>query len=267
MPATGKRRAYGQHFLRDQTVINSTVTTFLDELAKHGCASALEIGPGKGALTYPLLERCPVPVLVCEKDARIGKVWQETSALHPRARFVIGDFLELPVADWIGGAPLGVISNLPYSSGTAILQVLAQEWKSIPCMVLMFQREVARRLRAEPDTREWGSLSLWIQNRWDVTKVIDAPPGAFSPPPEVHSEVVRMVRRETPRVPVGPDDEARWEKLLKTCFTQRRKMLRSSLPKDGPWRPALEKAGIDPTLRAEALGWDQWRSFFLSLEG
>jgi 16S rRNA (adenine1518-N6/adenine1519-N6)-dimethyltransferase len=156
-------------------------------------------------------------------------------------------------------ASMGVVSNLPYSTGTAILDRLARE--EIPFMVLMFQAEVAQRLRAEPSTKAWGSLSIWLQNRWDVTRLCGVPPGAFSPPPDVDSEVVVLRRRAEPRVAVKSEEA--WEKLLKVSFAHRRKMLRGSLPP--PYKAALEKAEIDGTKRAEALGWDEWSRFLGAL--
>lgn len=265
MTATGKRRAFGQHFLVDDKVCSGIVRAFVQELKNNGCATALEIGPGKGALTSLLLDQAKVPVIICEKDPKLARKWQDATRDRPDSQVHLADFLELPREHWVGRPPVGVLSNLPYSSGTAILQLLAREREAIVCMVLMFQREVARRVRAEPDSREWGSLSLWVQNFWEVTHLMEVPPTAFAPPPKVYSEVVILRRRAEPLVPMDADQEVLWEKLLKTCFAHRRKMLRSSLPKDGPWLPALERAGIDPTLRAEALSWDAWKRFFQAL--
>ena len=127
-------------------------------------------------------------------------------------------------------------------------------------MVLMFQAEVAQRLRADPDTRAWGSLSIWIQNRWNVRKLISVKPGAFNPPPKVDSEVLVFERREQPRIqiPNDPKTEAQWESLLKATFSQRRKMLRSVLKPYPVLRNALELSQVDDTKRAEALSWEEW---------
>jgi 16S rRNA (adenine1518-N6/adenine1519-N6)-dimethyltransferase len=235
MPAYGKRRALGQHFLRDPGVQAKIVDATL-ELAREA--------PGVKSLS------------VCEKDRDLITYWKAEALGKPALRVLSGDFLELPREEWLASRAPGVVSNLPYSVGTAILNRLARE--PIPFMVLMFQAEVAQRLRAEVSTKAWGSLSIWLQNRWDVTRLCAVPPGAFSPPPDVDSEVVLLRRRAEPRVAVK--SEELWEKLLKACFAYRRKMLRSSLPPD--FRSALEKAGIDGTKRGEALSWEEWARFY-----
>ncbi|MBU6376860.1 MAG: hypothetical protein KGQ59_12735, partial [Bdellovibrionales bacterium] len=129
--------------------------------------------------------------------------------------------------------------------------------------------EVAQRLRAESGTKAWGSLSLWIQNFWEVSKVASVPPGAFQPPPDVNSEVVLLVSRQSPKLasmPVNNLEASRlWNSLLRASFAHRRKMLRAGLAGHPEFRNALAEAGIDPTLRAEALSWEQWDSLFSTL--
>ncbi|MEO5968560.1 MAG: 16S rRNA (adenine(1518)-N(6)/adenine(1519)-N(6))-dimethyltransferase RsmA [Bdellovibrionia bacterium] len=270
MPAQGKRRALGQHFLKDQALANAIAERGVKEALESGCKSLLEIGPGRGAITLPLFEELKKNPSIrtfqlVEKDDYLAQKWKEQDTGHPFS-VIAGDFLEIPEAEWLGqnDLPLAVVSNLPYSSGTAILDRLARHPESIPVMVLMFQAEVAKRLRAEPSTKERGSLSIWIQNLWDVEKFLAVPPQAFAPPPEVNSEVVILKRRAEPRIPntTGPEDEKIWESFLKTCFAHRRKMLRSSLP----WRNALELSGVDGTKRAEALQWLEWEQLFRAVK-
>jgi 16S rRNA (adenine1518-N6/adenine1519-N6)-dimethyltransferase len=268
MPASPRRKALGQHFLRDTGITERIADIVAEEARANGCQALLEIGPGRGAITEPLIERLDIlprieKFLMVEKDARLAGDWRIKTALYPRLGIVEGDFLELDESQWLIGKPLAVASNLPYSVGTAILDRLARHHAEIPFMVLMFQAEVAARLRAEPDSRSWGSLSIWIQNRWQVTKVLHAPPGAFSPPPDVDSEVVLLTRRREPLIPMPPEREPEFEKLVKAAFAHRRKMLRSCLSIHPEYKAALERAGIDPTLRAEALGWEEWRNWFL----
>ena len=264
MPAHGKRRALGQHFLRDKGVQTAIVSAALELARGAGTETLLEIGPGKGAITLPLLDRLhEAPkvkrLVVCEKDRELSTYWKAEALGNPALAVEPGDFLELPRERWMAEPSPGVVSNLPYSTGTAILDRLARE--ELPFMVLMFQAEVAQRLRASPSTKAWGSLSLWIQNRWDVTRLCAVPPGAFSPPPEVDSEVVVLRRRALPRVAVA--SEAAWEGLLKACFAHRRKMLRSSLAPE--LRAALQAASIDGTKRAEALDWAEWGRFIAAV--
>src|SRR5690606_15344482 len=105
----------------------------------------------------------------------------------------------------------------------------------------------------------------WIQNRWDVVRVLHVPPGAFSPPPEVDSEVVLLTPRETPRIAGSLENRELFERLLKAAFSSRRKMLRSVLAQDPKLKAALDRSGVDPQLRAEALTWDAWSDLLGSL--
>jgi len=272
MATQGRRRALGQHFLKDKTIACKIAETAVEETRNHDCLGLLEIGPGRGAITLPILDllsdgRTQVKTLVlAERDQRLVEEWQAREVAFP-IRVEPGDFMDLPEEKWLSPLPLAVVSNLPYSAGTAIVARLARHPGKIPVMVLMFQAEVAQRLRAEPGTKAWGSLSVWIQNRWDVTKLFGVPPGAFSPPPQVNSEVVILKARATPRIDVGTDpaQEALWEGLLKVCFAHRRKMLRSGLP-PGRYRKALELSGLDGTSRAEALRYEDWEKLFRALQ-
>ena len=272
MATLGRRRALGQHFLRDRGIARLIAETAIKEATKSQCTTLLEIGPGQGAITLPILEllesdgHALKDFILSERDDKLALRWKE----HPQGtvpfRVDAGDFLELAEVRWLKSTPLAVVSNLPYSMGTAILTRLARYPQQIPVMVLMFQAEVARRLRAEPSTKSWGSLSVWIQNRWDVVKLKSVPPGAFQPPPEVDSEVVVLTRRQTPHVPVveTPEGEANWESLLKACFAHRRKMLRSGLA-GTRWLKSLQVSGVEGTKRAEALTWDEWRLLLTSI--
>jgi len=199
-----------------------------------------------------------------EKDRHLAQDWKN----YPDLRVESADFLELSDEHWLKKTPLAVVSNLPYSSGTAILTRLAKYFSQIPVMVLMFQQEVAERVRAEPSSKHRGSLSLWIQNHWDVRKFLSVPARAFSPAPQVHSEVIVLTARSQPRIQMSDcfsetlEDEKLWETLLKTCFAHRRKMLRSNVP----WQNALALSGIDGTKRAEALDWDEWNRLFQAVK-
>lgn len=267
MATRGKRRALGQHFLRDQSITRAIATAVAAEARRHHCQALMEIGPGKGAITLPLqgeLENIPMlrRFFLVEKDPALAREWARSGTPVEER-----DFLDLEDSIWLQTLPLAVASNLPYSAGTAILLKLARHPKEIPVMVLMFQAEVAKRLRAVPSTKEWGSLSVWIQNRWDVEKLLFVPPGAFSPPPEVDSEVVILRGRQEPRIPVEPGSpqEELWNQLLRAAFAHRRKMLRSGLPSSGGWRNALEQSGVDGTKRAEALTWEEWSRLYAAV--
>ena len=257
MGTFNKQKAFGQHFLEDPAVIRTIADSALAAIDRNPGAALLEIGPGRGAITRPLLERLPieVPFHLAERDRELIAFWEGESRLKSLLK---GDFLDQSgeALDAIG--PMVVVSNLPYSAGTAITVRLCARTKQIPEMILMFQAEVAKRLYSGASTPDRGSLSLFVQNGWDVERVCAVPPGAFQPPPKVQSEVVRLVRRSSPRIPLsGKEDEAAWNGLLKLAFQHRRKMLKGNLAGTA-WQQALEKSGVDAAKRAEALEWEEW---------
>ncbi|MBC7386694.1 MAG: ribosomal RNA small subunit methyltransferase A [Cryobacterium sp.] len=278
MTATRRRRAFGQHFLKDQSVIDAIVRTTFEEVERSAAKALLEVGPGKGAITRALLEQVEKTpslgrFLIVEKDTRLAEVFDEECKGRAGVEVVTADFLDVKAEVYLRDEPLVVVSNLPYSAGTAILQELAVYPGKIPAMILMFQAEVAARLRAKPREKAWGSLSLWIQNRWEVKKLLAVPPRAFIPPPDVNSEVVVLKAREKILVPppegASPEEIAHWntnwEKLIRIPFLHRRKMLRSGLPQNSVWKEALEKAGIEGTRRAEELDWQDWTNWMHAL--
>ncbi len=267
MATQGRRRALGQHFLKDKTVARMIAESAIEEAERHSCSRLLEIGPGKGAITLPILDLLSSHPSIqsfqlVERDQSLADHWKTLSS--DRLKVASSDFLELPVEKWLESGPLAVVSNLPYSAGTAILNRLDEYCEKIPVMVLMFQAEVAQRLRANPSEKARGSLSLWIQNKWDVQKLLFVPPSAFSPPPEVDSEVVILTRRKEPQVlgSMDPQFSNLWRTLLKLSFSQRRQMLRKIMRISKQWQNALELSGLDGTKRAESLQWEEWNQLF-----
>ena len=252
-----KQKAFGQHFLVNDKVINDIVDAAIGAVKANPHHCLLEIGPGKGAITRPLLEKLPfdVPFYLAERDRELIEFWEGES----RAKKILkGDFLDQPDSELNALGPCVVVSNLPYSAGTAIVVRLAERTKQIPEMILMFQAEVAKRLYASASTPDRGSLSLYIQNEWEVERLIGVKPEAFKPPPKVMSEVVRLKRRAAPLIPF-PDDEARarFNDLLKQGFKHRRKMVRGNFA-GTRWQKAFEASGVDPKHRAESLEWEDW---------
>jgi len=252
-----KRKAFGQHFLTDITVINGIVSESVSAVSRHEGHALLEIGPGKGAITRPLLTALPIEkkFFVAERDRELIQFWKPESRI---TQLLDGDFLDQSEETLQSLGKFVVVSNLPYSAGTAIVVKLCEHKNQIPEMILMFQAEVAKRLYAEASTPDRGSLSLYIQNEWDVKRLLVVKPDAFNPPPKVMSEVVTLKRREKAHIEL-PDEAARvkWNQLLKTAFLHRRKMLRVNFT-GTHWKAALEKSGVAPTLRAEALEWKDW---------
>jgi 16S rRNA (adenine1518-N6/adenine1519-N6)-dimethyltransferase len=258
-----RRRALGQHFLRDRGVARAIV----DALAPRPEDLVVEIGPGEGALTAELAGRSG-RLVALEIDAAL--------AAGLRRRFPTAEIVEADARRWNYGAlqrPAGgrvlVIGNLPYSVGTAILMTLVGARGAIDGIVVMLQREVAERVAAAPGSRRYGSLSVLVRLGWDARVILRVPPGAFRPPPKVESAVVALTALARPRAVVG--DEERFRGLLHAAFAQRRKMLSNGLAASLGLSPAavrevLEAVGIDPARRAETLDLEEFARLSARLE-
>ncbi|MCW3101412.1 MAG: rRNA ((1518)-N(6)/adenine(1519)-N(6))-dimethyltransferase RsmA [Chthonomonadaceae bacterium] len=256
MGSFNKQKAFGQHFLTEAGIIQGIVQATLQTSRKYPKHSILEIGPGKGAITRTLLSTLPIdtPFFLAERDRDLIELWAGESRVK---KILKGDFLNQTDEELAELGNFLVVSNLPYSAGTAIVVKLAL-MKQVPEMILMFQAEVAKRLYAEASTPDRGSLSLFIQNEWEVEKLMRVDPKAFNPPPKVMSEVVRLKRRETPLIPLHSQEERdEFDDLLKQSFKHRRKMLKGNLA-GTKWQKGLELGGVNPSLRAEALEWEDW---------
>lgn len=245
-----KRRALGQHFLKDAGVARRIV----DLVAPTAADLAVEIGPGLGALTGQLAGRVGRLVALEVDPDLIPRLRRE----HPSVEVV-----ETDARKWDYGAlarPVGgrvlVVGNLPYSVGKPILLALIEARTAIDEMALMLQKEVAERLAAAPGSKTYGSLSILTQLYADVTVAIRVPPGAFKPPPKVDSAVVHLRVLPGARIPLA--DERRFRIVVRSAFAQRRKMLANGLagtlgvPVEHV-RAAAEASGIDATRRAETL--------------
>ncbi len=256
-----KRRALGQHFLRDTQVARAIV-----ELARPTLDDlVVEIGPGTGALTAILGERAG-RLLALEVD--------EVLVERLRSRFADSQRVEISLADARGfdyaklpdlvPSPRGrvvVVGNLPYSVSKPILFRLIEARTALSSLTLMLQKEVAERVVASPGSKRYGSLSVLTQLHTDPRLAFTVPPGAFTPPPDVESAVVQLTVLPGPRVPLA--DEAAFRQVVKAGFAQRRKTLANALS-GGLGLPVetarvwLTAAGIDPTRRAETLTLDDF---------
>ena len=246
----GRRRALGQHFLRDGGIARAIV----DLVAPTAADLAVEIGPGQGALTGELARRAG-RVLALEIDRvlvdRVRAAFPAVEVLAADAR--AWDWTSL--ARTAGGRAL-VVGNLPYSVGTTILTALTRAPRAIDAMALMLQREVAERVAAAPGSKVYGSLSVHVQLHWHVELALRVPPGAFRPPPKVESAVLRLAPLPSPRVDL--EDEQRFEAVVRAAFARRRKTLANALATGlglsvGATRDAATSAGVDPGRRAETL--------------
>ncbi|NWH09057.1 MAG: 16S rRNA (adenine(1518)-N(6)/adenine(1519)-N(6))-dimethyltransferase RsmA [Alphaproteobacteria bacterium] len=248
------KKALGQNFLFDLNLTRRIARAGLAE-----GASVIEVGPGPGGLTRALLAEGALHVLAIERDARCLPILAELSAAAPgqltiiEADAILADEAALIAAHRLQ-PPVRVISNLPYNAGTALLikWLTSPSWPPFwQSLTLMFQREVAERIAAPPDSEHYGRLSVLAQWRAEPRLLFDVHPSAFTPPPSVTSTVVQLTPLTQPRAEAGL---AALEAVTRAAFSQRRKMLRSSLKSlSVPPTILLDRAGIDGTRRAETL--------------
>jgi 16S rRNA (adenine1518-N6/adenine1519-N6)-dimethyltransferase len=242
------KKRFGQHFLRDRQMIER----ILHAAALQPDDRVLEIGPGQGVLTGPLLERAG-QVVVMEVDRDLAEGLRRRQA--PNLLVHEGDALRMDWSQMLAGEPFKLVANLPYNISSQILFKILEHRQHFRQLVLMFQKEVGDRLCAPPDTRDYGILSVLCQLHYQIRRVALVPPGAFFPPPKVDSVVLLFEPLPAPRVPVV--DEAFFRKVVKAAFAQRRKTLRNTLIAagfDSQTTPnLLTAAGIDPGRRGETL--------------
>jgi 16S rRNA (adenine1518-N6/adenine1519-N6)-dimethyltransferase len=244
------RRRFGQHFLE-----SAWADKVVEAIAPSADDEFVEIGPGPGAVTVRLAPRVAhVTAVEIDRDM--------VAALRPRVgsnvTIVEGDFLGWDLAAAVARGPLRVAGNLPYNVASPILAHLVRGHRAhggLTDATLMLQREVADRLEARPGTRNYSVLGILTQLHADVRRVLALPPGAFRPPPKVHSAVVRLTFKPAA---VELRDERVFEALVRSVFTQRRKTVANALrpfaaTRNADGRAALAAVGIDPGRRPETL--------------
>ena len=244
------RKSLGQNFLLD---LNLTAKIARQAGDLSNC-DVLEIGPGPGGLTRGLLSEGARKVLALEKDTRCMPALQEIAHAYPgRLEVINGDALEINPLHHLT-PPVRVAANLPYNVGTELLVrwLTPPEWPPFwQSLTLMFQREVAERIVAQPGSKAYGRLAILSQWRSEARIVLSLPPGAFTPPPKVSSAVVHLTALPEPRFPAYP---AVLSRVVAAAFNQRRKMLRAALKGVTPEiEDHLIAAGIKPTDRAEQI--------------
>ena len=242
------RKSLGQNFLLD---LNLTAKIARQAGPLDGC-DILEIGPGPGGLTRGLLAEGARFVLAIEKDRRCLTALHQISNAYPERLTVLeGDALSIDPLQYLT-PPIKVAANLPYNIGTELLirWLTPPQWPPFwTSLTLMFQREVADRIVAQPGSKAYGRLALLAQWRCDPQIVMSLPPEAFTPPPKISSAVVHFTALPAPRFPADPKV---LERVIAMAFNQRRKMLRSALKGLGPdIEDHLIAAGLEPTERAE----------------
>ena len=257
------KKSLGQNFLLDLN-LTAKIARLAGDLTG---ADVLEIGPGPGGLTRGLLAEGARRVLAIEKDPRCMPALAEIADAFPgRLKAINGDALDVNPLEHLT-APIKIAANLPYNVGTELLVrwLTPPEWPPFwESLTLMFQREVAQRIVAEPGSKAYGRLALLAQWRTDPRIVLELPPEAFSPPPKVNSAVVHLAALPTPRFPADPGV---LNKVVAAAFNQRRKMLRSALKSVSPdIEDHLNAVGIKPTERAEQVGLEAFCALARSLE-
>lgn len=243
------RKRFGQNFLVDDSIIHGIVNAIHPQRDE----TVVEIGPGLGALTKPLLERLPhLHAVELDRDivARLQRAWPpERLTVHSTDALKF-DFGSL-------GHDLRIVGNLPYNISTPLLFHLMDAAEHIRDMTFMLQKEVVERMVAEPATNDYGRLTIMLQRRCHLEWLLDVPPTAFNPPPKVDSAVVRLIPKKPDEIVAL--DETLFARVVATAFSQRRKTLKNTLgnllkPED------FATLGIDSGLRAEALSVSQYEA-------
>jgi 16S rRNA (adenine1518-N6/adenine1519-N6)-dimethyltransferase len=240
------RKRFGQHFLHDPGVIRRIV----ESIAPQPSERIVEIGPGRGALTWPLLAQSG-KLLALEIDRDLAAALESDVRGRGRLEVRTMDVLRADFNELRGeGARLRIIGNLPYNISTPLLFHLLSQHEAIHDMHFMLQREVVERMSAEAGTKEYGRLTVMLAAIAQVEHLFDVGPGAFQPPPKVWSAVVRLRPSREPRFALGGEGVLR--KLTTAAFSHRRKTLRNGL-KDFLNGADLEACGVDPQRRPETL--------------
>ncbi|SDZ04512.1 16S rRNA (adenine1518-N6/adenine1519-N6)-dimethyltransferase [Lysobacter sp. yr284] len=240
------KKHLGQHFLHDANIIAMIVHAV--DPQPHD--RLVEIGPGQGAITFPLLDRHG-ELTVIEFDRDLIFPLTETARAHGTLEVIHRDVLTVDFSALAhNGGPIRLVGNLPYNLSSPILFHALEHAAAIRDMHFMLQKEVVDRMAAGPGSKVYGRLSVMLQAYCQVIALFDVPPGAFRPPPKVDSAVVRMIPLAPDRI--GIDDRALFARLVRDAFGQRRKTLRNalSLVCDGA---SIEAAGVRPDARAEQL--------------
>ena len=252
----GLRRSLGQHFLADGGAVDRVVKA----IAPHRGERFLEVGPGRGAITWPLLA-AGARLLAVEIDPALVRRLRQIPDASAEFTVVRGDILKVDLPELLDrelppGRGIRAVGNLPFSvASPAILRLLSLS-ERFADLTLMVQKEVADRILSPPGTRDYGVLTLLCASRAVSARLLDLSPGCFHPPPEVHSTLLRFI----PRPPLFPSREgyATFAAVVKASFSSRRKRIRNSLsggaalsaPRTEAW---LKSAGLDPAARPEEI--------------
>src|SRR5215813_3138479 len=274
-PRAGRKPKLGQHFLVNETA----VLRIIDALGDITESTVLEIGPGRGALTSRLAGRAR-HVIAVELDHVLAAQLRLKFGAEPNVEIIEGDFLRVELDTVFGPKPgltrpglsftpepARVVGNLPYYITSDIVLRLLEYHRYFSTIVMMVQKEVADRLAATPGSRDYGLFSATAQLYGHVEKLFTLPPGAFAPPPKVHSSVVRITVQ--PRLESLGVPENEFISFLKLSFAQKRKTLWNNLRAnydEDALKSAMAKTGVKPAVRAEALSLEKSAALFRALQ-
>ena len=244
--SSGPKKSLGQHFLHERGVVDKIILAVDPRPGDR----LVEIGPGQGAMTFPLLDRHG-SLTAIEFDRDLLDPLTTAARAHGNLTLIHADVLNVDLTALAGdGDPIRLVGNLPYNLSSPILFHALDHAASVRDMHFMLQKEVVDRMAAAPGSKVYGRLSVMLQAWCQVTALFNVGPGAFRPPPKVDSAVVRLVPRRPESV--GIDDPVRFAAIVRDAFGQRRKTLRNSVSKRVD-EATIRAAGIDPQVRAEQL--------------
>jgi 16S rRNA (adenine1518-N6/adenine1519-N6)-dimethyltransferase len=253
------RKRFGQHFLHDPAVIRR----ILDAVEPKSGERVVELGPGRGALTFGLLERAG-RLDAIEIDRDLARLLEADPRAQGRLQLHVENMLETDFTLLRGQGPkLRIVGNLPYNVSTPVLFHLLTQRGAIEDMHFMLQKEVVDRMAAAPGGKEYGRLTVMLAAYAEVEALFEVGPGAFRPPPRVRSGIVRLRPSTAPRFPIGSDAALR--RVAQAAFSHRRKTLRNGLK--GLLSGAdVEACGIDAQLRPETLTPEQFGCLAVAYE-
>jgi 16S rRNA (adenine1518-N6/adenine1519-N6)-dimethyltransferase len=244
------RKRFGQNFLHDAGIIQRIVHAISPQPDQR----VVEIGPGQGAITLPLLDACG-KLEVIELDRDLIQPLADMATGHGELIIHQQDALKFDFEALAGDGRLRVVGNLPYNISTPLLFHLIDQSHVIQDMHFMLQKEVVDRMAATPGNSDYGRLSVMIQYHCKVDPLFRVKSGAFTPAPKVDSAVVRLTPWQQPPAPL--DDPASLALLVREAFSQRRKTLRNTLKRILPVE-SIEATGVDPGARPETITLKQY---------
>lgn len=247
------RKRFGQNFLHDHTIIYNIISSIQAKPDQHW----VEIGPGQGALTEPLLKQ-RVRLEVVELDRDLVVLLKQKFKQYSNLQIHSADALRFDFSSLADGdAKLRIIGNLPYNISTPLMFHLLDNAYCIEDMHFMLQKEVVDRICAAPGSKKYGRLSVMMQYYCATEMLFEVPPESFDPAPQVMSAIVRLVPHRQP--PVAVNDMSKLNRVVTQAFSQRRKTLRNSLKKLIA-EEDIVALNIDPTLRAESISLAEFAS-------